>query len=144
MCSTLSQRISGARCRAMTAALLALALNTACGSPTSPSDPYAGTWSGGMDDRALGSLNLQMTLSDTPNLAGSWRVAVSGASLSGSASLLPLEQGSPRQLGLTCGPPPSGGAILLSPTLTGGTLEGTYTAFGCGSLTRGTVRLTRQ
>lgn len=121
-----------------------LVSGAACGSPSAPSDPYVGTWSGVIEDGVAGGGSLQFTLSDTANLAGSWRATVSGTSLTGSISLLPAVEGSARQLGLTCGSAPSGGAVLFTPSLNGTTLQGSYLAFGCGNLTRGMARLTRR
>lgn len=147
MSSTRILRTRVAECRTAVAALgLALVLSAACGGgPAAPSDPYAGVWTGTLQDDQMGSARLTITLSDTVNLAGSWTADVLGTALSGSVSLVPAFAGDPaRRFALTCGTAPAGGSILFTPSLEGSTLQGPYLGLGCGSLTRGTARLSRR
>lgn len=125
---------------------VALTLSTACGrSSVEPSDPYAGGWTGTLQDDQMGSGRLTITLSDTVNLAGSWTAEVGGTALSGSMSLSPSFAGDPtRRFAMTCGTAPPGGSVLFTPSLEGSMLQGPYLGLGCGNLTRGTARLTRR
>lgn len=126
--------------------LITIAMGAACGGPpAAPSDPYAGVWTGTIQDDRAGTGRLTITLSDTINLAGSWAAELTGIALSGSASLAPGFAVDPaRRFVMTCGAVPSGGSILFMPSLEGSTLEGRYLGLGCGNLTQGTARLTRR
>jgi len=118
----------------------------ACGGGTSaPSDPYVGTWTGTLADSTSGEGVLRLTLSDAPDLAGSWEVVPPGPVGAGAVSRLPDVPGDPqRHFGLRCGPGLTGGSILLSTTLSGNTMVGTYVGAGCEPLTRGRAQLARR
>lgn len=127
-------------------ASMALVVITACGrSPAAPSSPYAGAWSGGIDDSVVGRGTLEVTLTDSANLEGSWLAIVAGTRLSGSISLVAAPAGTTeRQFALSCGSPPAGGSMIFMTPLDGAMLQGRYLSFGCGRLSGGTARLTRR
>lgn len=126
--------------------LVAVIAITACGrSPAAPSSPYAGRWSGVIDDSVAGRGTLEITLTDTANLEGRWSASVSATTLSGSIALVAAPPGTAeRQFALSCGGPPAGGSIVFMTPLDTVTLQGRYLAFGCGRLSEGTARLTHR
>lgn len=125
--------------------LMTIVVGAACGGAPAPSDPYAGVWTGALVDDEVGTGRLTITLSDTPNLAGSWTAEVTGTTIRGSVSLAPVFAGDPaKRFALTCGVAPIGGSILFVPSLEGSTLQGRYLGLACGNLTRGTARLSRR
>ena len=115
--------------------------------PSTSSDPYVGSWSGSFDDRAVGRGTAQVSWQNTAQLDGTWSATFTGFSPGGSVSLVP--SGAPsadlrRQFIFACGPPPTGGTLVLSVSLSGSAVQGTYLAVACGDLTNGVVSLTRR
>ena len=111
-------------------------------SPT-PSDPFAGSWSGTIQDRESGPGTLRVMLSGDFALSGTWSAAIAGQSLSGSASLTPPGT-SARALTLTCESAPARGAVAVVASVNGATLEGSYFALDCPRLVGGSINLQRQ
>jgi hypothetical protein len=129
------------------AALAMAAAVATCGgsSPASPSNSYAGAWSGTLTDSGSGSGTWQMTLSGTSALAGSWSASVSGLTIGGTLGELPPPAGgSGRYFGLSCSFDPLQGGVLLNAVVSGNTATGSYQSLGCAGLATGTVRLTRR
>lgn len=110
-----------------------------------PSNPYVGSWAGTLEDDGVGRGLTELTIADDPNLSGSWTATILGTAISGASSLIPAVPGDTvRRFALLCGTPPAGGSAVFTATLAGTTLQGPYSAFGCGALTRGTIRLTKR
>lgn len=115
------------------------------GTDAAPSDPFAGSWSGVVDDTTSGRGTLQITLSNDARRSGSWALSIGGAAAAGNLAPVPSAGGGPeRQFTMTCGAPPAGGAALLTASVDGGALQGTYFAVGCPNLSRGSTRLAKR
>lgn len=136
-----------------TAAVAALSLGVVaslviagCGksSPTTPS--YSETWSGALDDRALGGGTLRVTWVGTAQQQGTWSASIAGFTPSGSVTQLLVPSGGDtrRLLTFSCGPAPDGGSLVFTGTATGNTIQGTYFTAGCGTLSTGSLQLATQ
>lgn len=123
--------------------VVALAVSVACrGDAAAPSDRFAGSWTGVLHDEGAGSGSLQMTLSSNASESGAWSLTLGNSSVAGTVLAVPvLGRGPGRQFTMTCGAPPVGGALLLTASVDGGALQGTYFGVGCANLSRGLLRL---
>jgi len=117
----------------------------ACHDPASPtpSDPFAGSWSGTIQDRESGTGTLRVSLFGDFALSGTWSAAIAGQALAGPASLTPPGT-SARALTLTCESSPARGTVAVVASVNGATLQGSYFALDCPRLVGGSINLQRQ
>ena len=116
-------------------------------SPTALSDPYAGVWSGPITDDMSGGGTLRFVLSAQPAGAviGTWTATFSNpANNNGGSVSTTVALGPPLQFGLECTQAGGAGAAIVTMTLAGNRLTGTYAGITCSGLTRGTAELTKQ
>ncbi len=144
--STQRQWRSATAVIAMLVGVVASLVTVGCGkaSPTAPS--YVETWSGALDDRALGAGTVRVTWVDTAQQQGTWSASVAGFTPSGSVTQLFVPSGSDtrRLLTFSCGPAPDGGSLIFTGTATGSTIQGTYLAAQCSTLSGGSLQLVKQ
>ena len=124
---------------------LVVVLDLGCdASPTRPTVAAAGSWAGALTDSTTGSGTLQLQIenpSDT-QLVATWSATVAGQTVQGTAfgSAMPT----PNFLNVTC---TGGGVGLLTFTVAGTRITGTYSFFGpvrCLPLDQGSVDVTRR
>jgi hypothetical protein len=125
---------------AVAACVIALATAAGCGdsTPTAPSDPYKGIWSGTINDATAGAGTLRISLVEGLPLSGTWGATLPAASPIGLVTSEAVTTDK-RSLALACG---TAGSIGLSAIVSGRTMTGTYLAFGCG-LSSGSISLVR-
>jgi hypothetical protein len=117
-----------------------VAVTAACSSSPSPADPYHGTWTGTIVDRAVGPGTVRVDLRAGARLEGSWTATIGGASYGGTLTS-EATSGTARSFAVVCG---AQGAMLWATSVSGGSLSGTYITASCGSLGGGSFELRRQ
>jgi hypothetical protein len=125
--------------------LLAAALAVArCGDTVSPapSNPYAGVWAGTLVDDTAGPGTFTMALAGDAVLTGSWSASVAGRGPGGTLTSDPA--GTPtRSFAASCASPGQG-SLLITTTVSGASMSGTYRSFLCDGLVTGSLDLARR
>lgn len=117
---------------------------TACRTQSAPSDPYVGSWSGRATDDVAGTGTVHVTISDQITAPGSWRWQ-GGPGTTGTLLGAPAVPGDARRhFTLRCDAAGGGGAGLMSVSIAGSVMSGTYFLAGCSGISRGTLQLTRR
>jgi hypothetical protein len=124
---------------AFAAACGALIVTSACSTSPSSTDPYQGTWTGSIVDRAAGPGTLRVELRAGASVEGSWTAVVGGAALTGTLAS-GSSQGAQRSFAVGCAP----GSMLWATTVDGNRMSGTYITAGCSGLSGGSLDLVRQ
>lgn len=113
-----------------------LLLNGCGDSPVAPTDPHVGAWSGAIVDEALGSGTLQLVVPASGQ--GSWSASFGSPPTITTGSWVAVRT-NPATFDVPFDCQPGIGSLNLH--LEGGRLVGTYVAFGCATLTRGTINV---
>jgi hypothetical protein len=114
-------------------------------SPSQPTSPFEGEWSGAMADNALGQVPISLELADSPaGASGEWSATVAGQVVNGTLlAVSTIEAGSARHL-ISAGCSGGAGFWSLTATFSGSRMTGSYGAFSCSGLTSGTLEVVKK
>ena len=113
-------------------------------SPSEPTSPFEGEWSGAMSDNALGQVPISLELADSPaGASGEWSATVAGQTVNGTLlAVSTIETGSVRHLiSASCS---GGGFWSVAVTFSGSRMAGSYGATSCAGLTAGTLDVVKK
>lgn len=117
-----------------------------CGSsPSSPSSTsIAGTWTGSINDSALGPGSVRITFNQSGGpLTGTWSATFANGALTNTGSLSGSMNGSDISAILTP-TDPLACPYNVTATRNGNTITGTYAAFNCTASVSGSVSVTKE
>lgn len=124
------------------AALALVLAASSCGSPTTPTSPFAGTWLGTFTDARAGTGDFSLVIEQKgSDLSGSWAATFPDATFDAQGRLTMVQNESIFTLFLSCSP--SGSATMFG-RMNGSSMSGTFSADFCRALTGGPYNLTKQ
>src|SRR5262245_6778997 len=107
--------------------------------PTAPTNPFVGTWSGILTDASIGTASLTLMFQADPVASpGTWSALIAGQPVTGSLLAVRASEGGSVRYLLT-GSCPGGGFFSVNVLFEAIHMRGPYGAFACAGLTSGTI-----